>query len=162
MSLDLDQRADERAKGLKQVFLNWSKQEVEEEMMGCYRFILNTPRHFERDLPHDEHMEAWRAEQDLINSAMNTLRFIMISTVVDEETKSTAELLHKECEVRLSAKDLSNEVIGLMIKTKFGAAIEDVRKVPDNTCLKCQTEDSLDPIIDGSVMCLECNHVFFP
>lgn len=144
----------DREQGLAILFSNWSEEDIEKELMEGYEAIRNIPRNMKQSGKYFEY-------KALSDSALSVMRFASISTVVSEKTKSLAETFLAECEVRMSTMDMSPEYCALAIKNKFNRP-NPKKKLGGRDCRLCESQDSLDPLADGQVFCLECEESYYP
>ncbi len=138
------------SEGLKVLFSGWSREDLENELMEGYTFICNLPTNMKSHSSYGEY-------KDLAESILSVMRFMSISLVIPEEVKSSAEILLKECEIRLSTLDKSPEYCNLVIKNTYNS--NQVNN--ENSCVHCGAEDSLDPLHDGKVYCFECEESYY-
>ena len=144
----------------KVLFANWTVEDCESEMMECYIFITNLKRY-----SNDSINEFYEAKK-LADSALSVLSYISLSQNLTESIVTTAEVLFRECELRISSLNYTPPLKALATKNKFNSnKYETSSAHTDNDvccCDKCGEPDSLEPILDGSVHCLECNAAYFP
>ncbi|MEH0791033.1 hypothetical protein KW882_01870 [Vibrio parahaemolyticus] len=162
------QLSENQELGLKVLFANWTEEECESEMMECHKTITNLKKYSSESYSSiDEFREAKRAAE----SALSVLSSMKLSQTLPEPVVTTAEVLFRECELRISSLDYTPTLKALATKNKFNydGGISKEYEAPSNhsnndgcRCDKCGEPDSLEPILDGSVHCLECNAVYFP
>lgn len=144
----------DRNQGLATLFSNWSDDDIEKELMEGYETICNIPRGMKQSEKYFEYKE-------LSDSVLSVMRFVSISAVVSEKTKSIAETLLKECEVRMSTMGMGSGYCALAIKNKFNRP-QPKKELGGNDCRLCESEESLSPIADGQVFCFECEETYYP
>lgn len=145
--------------GLKVLFANWTEEESQSEMMECYNTITNLKKYNSSSYSSIE--EFYQAKKEA-ESALSVLSFMKISQVLPESLVTTAESLFRECDLRISSLDYTPPLKKLATKNKFNPHRIDLKEDEGCCCNDCGEYESLDPLQDGSVHCLECNAVFFP
>ncbi|ELP5898717.1 hypothetical protein QTV49_000591 [Vibrio vulnificus] len=162
------QLSESQELGLKVLFANWTEEECISEMMECHKTITNLKKYSAENY---SGIDEFREAKKVADSALSILSFMKLSQTLPESVVTTAEVLFRECELRISSLNYTPKLKALATKNKFNyddgisKEYEASSNHSDNDgcrCDKCGETDSLEPILDGSVHCLECNAIYFP